>query len=301
MWKKKVVNFVKLGKPFSSTLIGMVVVAFAFFSSSIFGIAISSRYLILITISTVLCGKFISIHNDIVDYECDSKDDKKGNKPLVSGVLSTNEAWCYAAFTFCLSLILASRVSIAFFVVIVVLLIDGYTYNTWGKPKGHLFGNLQVSLATAFVVPIGTMVVTQGRFDCHFIILLMPCFIIAFAYETFREITNATMDLQGDSAVNYKTLPAVVGAWNAMVIAWCFLALGLVFLLQTLEYGWGTLYNTGVVAISVLAVTGALGHGYVMRGVKDTTKRRNFEIWYRHYLRLCIIVFVVLVLLEGLF
>ena len=294
------VSFVKLGKPFSSTLIGMVVVAFAFFSSSIFGIGISSRYLILITISTVLCGKFISIHNDIVDYECDSKDDKKGNKPLVSGVLSTKEAWCYAAFTFCLSLILASRVSIAFFVVIVVLLIDGYIYNTWGKPKGHIFGNLQVSLATASVVPIGAMVVTQGRFDCHIIILLMPCFIIAFAYETFREITNATMDLQGDSSVNYKTLPLVVGAWKARGIGWFFMLMTVSLLWVSMGFGWGILYSIGATATSVLTVSGVLCHGYVMRYEKDVTKRRKFEVWYRHYLRLTILVFLFFVLFEGM-
>lgn len=297
---KKIFGFVKLGKPFSGTLIAASIVAFAFFTSSILGIPPSLRYLLTITAATIFCGKFICIHNDIMDYECDCKDDKKANKPLVSGVLSIKDALRYACLTLFLSLILASHVSNGFLVLISVLLIDGYLYNTWGKSRGHLFGNIQVALATASVVPIGAMVVTQGRFT-YIILLLMPCFVISFAYETFRQIANATMDLQGDSAADYKTLPVVVGAWRAMVIGWCFMAFGLPLLWYSMMFGWGVLYNTGVVAISVLAVTGAFGHGYVMKRVKDAAKRRKFEVGYRHYLRIAILLFLVFVLLEGLF
>lgn len=299
MWKKKVVNFVKLGKPFSGTLIAAGIVAFAFFTSSILDIPIRLRFLLLITAATIFCGKFICIHNDIMDYECDCKDEKKANKPLVAGILTIKDAWHYAILTLFLSLFLAALVSTDFLIVIVILLFDGFFYNTWGKPKGHLFGNMQVSLATASVVPIGAMVVTQGKFE-PIIILLVPCFIISFAYETFREIANATMDLQGDSAVGYKTLPAVVGECKAMGIGWGFLVFGLVFLLSTLEYGWGTLYNIGIVATSVLAITGVFSHGYVMKQVKDATKKKWFEVRYRHYLRISILVFLVFVLLEGL-
>lgn len=297
---KRILAFIKLGKPFSGTLIAASIIAFAFFTSSILGIPLRLRFLLLITAATIFCGKFICIHNDIMDYECDCKDDKKANKPLVAGILTIRDAWHYAILTLFLSLFLATWVSTGFLIVIVILLFDGFFYNIWGKSKGHLFGNMQVSLATASVVPIGAMVVTQGRFE-HIIFLLIPCFIISFAYETFREIANATMDLQGDSAVGYKTLPTVVGEGRAIGIGWGFLVFGLVFLLSTLDYGWGVLYNIGVVAVSVLAVVGVFSHGYVMKDMKDAVKKRSFEVLYRHYLRLSILVFLVFVLLEGLF
>lgn len=297
---KRVLQFIKLGKPFSGILIGAGIIAFAFFTSSILESPLQLRFLILITGATILCGKFICIHNDIMDYECDCKDDKKANKALVSGILTIKDSWHYASLTLFLSLFLAALVTTDFLIVVVILLFDGFFYNTWGKPKGHLFGNIQVSLATASVVPIGAMVVTQGKFE-PVILLLIPCFIISFAYETFREIANATMDLQGDSAVGYRTLSTVVGEWKATIIGWCFLVFGLSFLLSTLHYGWGALYNTGVVFISVLAVAGAFGHGYMLQRVNDTVKKRKFEVWYRHYLRISILVFLVFVLLEGLF
>lgn len=295
---KKIFSFIQLGKPFSGTLIATSIVAFAFFTSSILGIPLRLRFLLLITSATVFCGKFICIHNDIMDYECDCKEDKKANKPLVSEILTIKDAWHYAILTLFLSLFLAALVSTAFLVVIVILLFDGFFYNTWGKSKGHIFGNMQVSLATASVVPIGAMVVTQGKFE-YIILLLMPCFIISFAYETFRGIANATMDLQGDSAVGYKTLPTVVGEWRAMEIGWGFLLVGLPLLLVTIGFGWGILYSIGVIAISVLAVGGIFMHGYVMKVVKDA-KKRKFEVRYRHYLRISILVFLLFVLLEGL-
>ena len=298
---KRVLAFVMLGKPFSGTLITASIIAFAFFTSSLLEIPLQPRFLLLIAAATVFCGKFICIHNDIIDYECDCKEDKKANKPLVSGMLTIKDAWHYAILTLFLSLFLAALVTSDFLVVIAALLFNGFFYNTWGKPKGHLFGNLQVSIATAFVVPMGAMIVMQGRFEPMIILLLLPCFIIAFAYETFRQIANATMDLQGDSAGGYRTLPTVVGEWKAIIIGWCFLVFGLCFLLSTLHYGWGVLYSTGVVFISVLAVAGAFRHAYVLQRVKDTDKKRKFEVWYRHYLRISILIFVAFVLLEGLF
>jgi len=298
MWKKKVVSFVKLGKPFSGTLIAAGIVAFACFTSSILDIPIRFRFLLLITAATIFCGKFICIHNDIMDYECDCKDENKANKPLVSGILTIRDAWHYAILTLFLSIFLAAFVSTVFLIVIVVLLFNGFFYNTQGKPRGHIFGNMQVSLATASVIIIGAMVITEGELT-HVVIPLIPCFILSFAYETFREIANATMDIKGDLAVGYKTLPVVVGEWKAMMIGWGFLVFGLVFLLSTLGYGWGALYNTGVVITSMLAIVGVFMH--VMHLLPILPRRGRFEVRYRHYLRLTILVFLVFVLLEGLF
>lgn len=300
MWKKKTVNFVKLGKPFSGTLIAAGIVAFACFTGSILDIPIRLRFLLLITAATIFCGKFICIHNDIMDYECDCKDEKKVNKPLVSGILTIKDAWHYAILTLFLSLFLAAFVSTVFLIVIAVLLFNGFLYNTQGKPRGHIFGNMQVSLATASVIIIGAMVVTEGELT-HVVIPLLPCFILSFAYETFREITNATMDIKGDLAVGYKTLPVVVGEQRAMGIGWGFLVFGLFFLLSTLGYGWGGLYNMGVVITSMLAIVGVFMHGHVMHLLPISTRKKRFEIRYRHYLRLTILVFLIFVLLEGLF
>ena len=299
MWKKKAVNFVKLGKPFSGTLIAAGIVAFACFTGSILDIPIRLRFLLLITAATIFCGKFICIHNDIMDYECDCKDEKKSNKPLVSGILTIRDAWHYAILTLFLSLFLAAFVSTVFLIVIAVLLFNGFFYNTQGKPRGHIFGNMQVSLATASVIIIGAMVVTEGELT-YVVIPLLPCFILSFAYETFREIANATMDIKGDLAVGYKTLPVVVGEWKAMGIGWGFLIFGLVFLLSTLGYGWGTLYNIGVVITSMLAIVGVFMHRHVMHLLPISTRKKRFEVHYRHYLRISILVFLVFVLLEGL-
>lgn len=299
-WKKKAVNFVKLGKPFSGTLIAAGIVAFACFTSSILDIPIRLRLLLLITAATIFCGKFICIHNDIMDYECDCNDEKKSNKPLVSGILTIRDAWHYAILTLFLSLFLAALVSTDFLIVITVLLFNGFLYNTQGKPRGHIFGNMQVSLATASVIFIGAMVITEGELT-HVVIPLLPCFILSFAYETFREIANATMDIKGDLAVGYKTLPVVVGEWKAMMIGWGFLVFGLVFLLSTLGYGWGTLYNMGVAITSMLAIVGVFMHGRVMHLLPIPSRKKRFEVRYRHYLRLTILVFLVFVLLEGLF
>lgn len=292
-------NFVKLGKPFSGTLIAAGIVAFACFTGSILDIPIRLRFLLLITAATIFCGKFICIHNDIMDYECDCKDEKKANKPLVTGILSMNDAWHYAILTLFLSLFLAAFVSTVFLIVIAVLLFNGFFYNTQGKPRGHIFGNMQVSLATASVVFIGAMVVTKGGFT-EVTFLLTPCFILSFGYETFREVSNATMDRVSDLAVGYKTLPTVVGEWRAMGIAWGFLVFGLGFLLNTMRYSWGLLYNIGVILTSLLAVVGALKYANVMKGEEDALKRQGFEKRYRDYLRYTILVFLVFVLLEGL-
>jgi len=293
MGTKRFLGFVKLGKPFSGTLIGVGIIAFAFFVSAILGVALDLHFLFLITTSTVFCGKFISIHNDIMDYECDCKDDKKSNKPLVSGILLVKDAWHYAYLTLIISLIAAYFVSFEFLVVIVALLVDGYVYNTYGKSKGYIFGNMQVSLASSSVLIIGAMVVTQGKFEL-IILSFIPCYIGMFGIETYREIMNAVMDFDADFAVGYKTLPVVAGIWKAKIIGWLFLSFGASWLWYTITFGWGMFYNTGVVVASVLSIIGALLYGCTKR---NATKDKV----YRHYLRICALIFLFFVVLEGIF
>ncbi|MCX6772203.1 MAG: UbiA family prenyltransferase [Candidatus Micrarchaeota archaeon] len=151
--------------------------------------------------------------NDWFDVKTD-KENKRTDRPLVSGEILPDAALAYSATFYLLAMFFAYMLPSSAFIVAIIFAALSIAYN-WKLKDLPLVGNLFIGLSMAIPFIFGNMVVQK---------LLLPEVLaiaaVAFVAGLGREIIKSTEDVEGDiKHRKAKTLPAVIGKKNACYFA----------------------------------------------------------------------------------
>jgi geranylgeranylglycerol-phosphate geranylgeranyltransferase len=166
----------------------------------------------LYSFAFVFSVAFANAHNDCMDYKIDCIN--RPNRPLPSGKISLRVAAISAFLLYVLSIALVCRISSYALLFFSGVGLCSYIYNTFLKSKPFI-GNLMVALLTS----------------SPFILSNLPQLVFfSFILTLARELLKDIEDMEGDSALNLKTLPLVIGVKFSLALvfvceALCLLAL----------------------------------------------------------------------------
>ncbi|MEM2394593.1 MAG: geranylgeranylglycerol-phosphate geranylgeranyltransferase, partial [Candidatus Bathyarchaeia archaeon] len=155
--------------------------------------------------------------NDYYDREIDAVNEP--SRPIPSGLIKPGEA---LVFAFLLSILgfttafLTNTPPAACFATALLFWLISVTYVTFGKRTG-LLGNFLVSACVSAPFIYGSLAaVNEVRLKIWIFILMV------FLANTGREITKGIVDVQGDRAMNVKTLAVRYGERKAALAAVAF-------------------------------------------------------------------------------
>lgn len=150
--------------------------------------------------------------NDFFDVEIDVIN--KPERPLPRGTITPREAFNFSMVLFLTGISVSFFVNRAAYIIAGVFSLLLYFYSAYLK-RTVLFGNIIVSLATAFAFIFGA--ISVGRFEQS----LIPAG-FAFMMHLGREIIKDMEDVKGDRLNHAKTLPIVFGfaaaRWVATIV-----------------------------------------------------------------------------------
>jgi len=195
---------------------------------------------LLLVLSTVIIAASGYVVNDIIDAPIDRIN--KPKKQIVAKSLSIKNAWflywSIVIVGFVISFYVAYQIDNIPLVLIypaAVLLL--YFYSKYFKKNGFL-GNLVVSIFCAFVA--GIIWFAERQFVAYLteadpqlgqwvIEVFLAYMIFGFLATLYREIIKDIEDIDGDKALNYKTLPITMGIdrskFTSQIIGWFLLVL----------------------------------------------------------------------------
>ncbi len=157
--------------------------------------------------------------NDYLDIETDRLNKKK-DRPLVNGTINPQFALYFSIFCLVLSIVLAYFVNYFAFVIALLFNALAVLYN-WKLKDLPLVGNFYIGLTMAIPFIFGFYVVSgsgTGMISITSQILLLAA--LGFVAGLAREIIKSAQDLEGDvKARGSKTLPAVIGKRNSIIVA----------------------------------------------------------------------------------
>jgi len=180
--------------------------------------------------------------NDYYDRNVDAINAPE--RPIPSGIVSTQEALAYAFVLFIMGLIAAALTDFLCLVIGVFATIVSIAYNTKGKRMG-LIGNFMVSYCVANPFIYGGCVVGN---------VLKPLTLMfalpAFLSNVGREITKGITDVEGDRLRDVRTIAILYGSGRAAILAAVFYLLAVVLSPLPLLYGLVSSYYLPIVALS---------------------------------------------------
>jgi len=165
----------------------------------------------LVTVVTFTGGA--NAINDYFDYPIDRIN--RPERPIPSGLIPVQAARIFAYILFAIGAGAAATISLWTFLVAAASEILIISYSKYWK-RQPVVGNFVVSLM------IGVAFVFGALAFGHPWAALPPAF-MGFVYTWGREIIKDLEDVEGDAAVNAKTLPLVAGvAWSKFVTTFLF-------------------------------------------------------------------------------
>jgi len=160
-------------------------------------------------------GFFLSgsamILNDFFDIEVDKIN--APNRPLPSGLISSNTAIVFTIIISLLGLIISFFINKAAVLLYIIFWFIGFLYNWKLKEKG-LLGNLFVSSSVAVTIILGAIVVGNPWNKAVLIFSLM-----LFVFDLGEEIAADAMDIEGDKKRNIKSIAILIGRQKALNIS----------------------------------------------------------------------------------
>jgi len=161
-----------------------------------------------------LTGFFISsssmVLNDIVDVEIDRIN--RRNRPLVTGIVTVEEAYALYAVTSLLGVYTAMALGCKATLLAAGAWLLGTVYDVWGKVSG-LPGNIMVALATSLPFPFA-----MAMFD-RWTPTITVFWMMVFLSVLGREIAKDIIDVEGDRSAGAKTIPVILGERVAALAA----------------------------------------------------------------------------------
>jgi len=159
--------------------------------------------LILFAVGIVWC--YTGAGNALNDY-CDAEIDQinRPERPIPQGIISRRAALFFAIGLFIIGTLLAiPLMTPALTVIICAALLMLTSYSLYFKVR-PIFGNLMVSLILGMAFLFAATVFGDIRIG-------IPPFLLAFGFNLIREIVKDIQDMEGDRAVNARTIPLTIG------------------------------------------------------------------------------------------
>ena len=200
--------------------------------------------------------------NDWFDVKTD-KENKRTDRPLVSGEIHPEAALAYSAIFYLLAMLFAYALPSNAFMVAVIFAALSIAYD-WKLKDWPLVGNLFIGLSMAIPFLFGNMVVQK---------ILLPEVIAIAAVAAVaglgREIIKSSEDVEGDiKARRAKTLPAVIGKKNSCYFAALVYIVAAVLSVLPFLYG----LKANILAVGLVLLTAFAFAAMALSVVRDQSK-----------------------------
>ncbi len=140
------------------------------------------------------------------------------NRPIASGLVSTNLALTYTSILIALGLLFALLTSTVSLVLAVASLLISLLYSYKGKRFG-LLGNFMVSTCIAIPLLYGGLLHEGINLSLEKLEILIFFDLMVFLANTGREVNKGIADVEGDKIREMRTVAIRFGLRNAAVIA----------------------------------------------------------------------------------
>jgi geranylgeranylglycerol-phosphate geranylgeranyltransferase len=235
----KLKAYYKLARPFNALSGAMAV----FLGGYVAGTGAWDKVL-LAAIVTFMVTASSNAHNDYLDIEIDKLN--KPDRPLPSGALSLNEAKWFFIITALVSVVVASFINPASFVLTILGNVLLFLYS-WKLKSTVLLGNATVALVSAMSVIMGGVAAGNVR-------PTLALALVIFVSIMAREILKTMADYEGDLKEQCRTVATVWGKRVAGIFFYLLAALiPVVLLLPYLLGRYNPIYVV-IVAIGVYPV-----------------------------------------------
>ena len=192
-------------------------------------------YLSLATLCIAAAGY---IHNDIIDVKADRIN--KPNEVYVIDRIALRSSYIYCISLWSMGVLLGSFCSyelghITFTFLFIGVSVALYTYNSYFQ-RVPILGNVVTSGLVAFSLVIIWLFEAKALelsgveriFTKEGYILFTFVVVLAFMTNVLRELVKDVQDINGDYAMDYRTLPIIIGSKRTMLLC-ALIALGLLF------------------------------------------------------------------------
>ncbi len=171
--------------------------------------------------SAAFIGMSAFIVNDLFDLKAD-KINKRKDKPLVTGRISTDMAWLLFALLLLIGVFLSFTISTECVFIALLFVFLSITYAI-GLKAVPFVGNILIASSMAVPFIYGSLAVNT----LHPAVLWLS--LLAFLMGVGREIIGSIRDMEGDKKQGRKTLPIIIGLKKSSVIAVFFMLSAVVF------------------------------------------------------------------------
>ncbi|MEM2937118.1 MAG: geranylgeranylglycerol-phosphate geranylgeranyltransferase [Candidatus Bathyarchaeia archaeon] len=209
----RLVGFIRIIRPINCSMMGFAVLVGAALANSSF-LGVYWQNLIFGFFTGFLITAASMVINDYYDREIDALNEP--SRPIPSGLIKPNEALAFAFLLTAIGLATAfmtNTASVSCFATALLFWLISVVYVTVGKRTG-LLGNFLVSACVSAPFVYGSLAVANEIKLKIWIFVFM-----VFLSNTGREITKGIVDVQGDKALNVKTLAVRYGERKAALVA----------------------------------------------------------------------------------
>ncbi|MEP0862692.1 MAG: UbiA family prenyltransferase [Ignavibacterium sp.] len=162
-------------------------------------------------LSVFLISASILVMNDYFDVETDKIN--APHRPIPSNLVTPNEALFFSLILLLIGIALSYFISIATFIISIILALIGFLYNRFFKKSG-LPGNLMVSFSVGMTFIYGGATV---GISFHKMVLFFG--LIAALIDLGEEIAADAMDVKGDEIIGSKSFAIIYGRTAAIKLS----------------------------------------------------------------------------------
>ncbi|BDQ03541.1 UbiA family prenyltransferase [Ignavibacterium sp.] len=162
-------------------------------------------------LSVFLISASILVMNDYFDVETDKIN--APHRPIPSNLVTPNEALFFSLILLLIGIALSYFISIATFIISIILALIGFLYNRFFKKSG-LPGNLMVSFSVGM-----TFIYGGASVDLSFHKMVLFFGLIAALIDLGEEIAADAMDVKGDELIGSKSFAIIYGRTAAIKLS----------------------------------------------------------------------------------
>lgn len=162
-------------------------------------------------LSVFLISASILVMNDYFDVETDKIN--APHRPIPSNLVTPNEALFFSLILLLIGIALSYFISIATFIISIILALTGFLYNRFFKKSG-LPGNLMVSFSVGM-----TFIYGGASVDLSFHKMVLFFGLIAALIDLGEEIAADAMDIKGDELIGSKSFAIIYGRTAAIKLS----------------------------------------------------------------------------------
>jgi geranylgeranylglycerol-phosphate geranylgeranyltransferase len=192
--------------------------------------------------------------NDYYDYEIDKKN-KRMDRPLVRGDISTNSALVLFFILFPLGIIFSYFVNFSCFIIAIITAFLAILYDVKMK-KFKLIGNFYIAYIMAIPFIFGGVAIMANdsiyfKLDPAIYIIAL----IAFLSGSGREIMKDVMDFEGDKELGVKSFPKFIGIKKSNIIAGFFFMVAVVLSIFPFFFDNFEIYHLNYLYLTIVLIT----------------------------------------------